>query len=162
MQRLRNKEKKEHEKEKKRDEDFNRYRPMFPRSKVWKAKTADQPARPVRPLQPTDQTGQIDWSDRSDQPVRLVEPTAEPAAESAPPVLVTSVDEAPAVPLTVEDEELVDYEASPERTNLEINVVHMSSDYFVVPEEDLAHLQFGPCEAVFQNPSEKDNHLKAL
>ena len=35
-------------------------------------------------------------------------------------------------------------------------------DYFVVPEEDLAHLQFGPREAVFQKPSEKDNHLKAL
>ena len=58
-----------------------------------------------------------------------------------PPVSVTSVDEAPAVPLTVEDEELVDYEESPEHTNLEINVVHLSSDYFVVPEEDLAHLQ---------------------
>ena len=32
----------------------------------------------------------------------------------------------------------------------------------VVPEEDLAHLQFGPREAVFQKPSENDNHLKAL
>ena len=40
LQRLRNKEKKEQEKNKKRDEDFNRYRPMFPQSKVWKAKTA--------------------------------------------------------------------------------------------------------------------------
>ena len=48
-----------------RDEDFNRYRPMFPQSKVWKAKTADQPARPVGPLQPTGQTGQTDRSDRS-------------------------------------------------------------------------------------------------
>ena len=56
----------------------------------------------------------------------------------------------------------MDYEASLERTNLEINVVHFSSDYFVVLEEDLAHLQFGPREAVFQKPSEKDNHLKAL
>ena len=45
---------------------------------------------------------------------------------------------------------------------MEINVVHLSSDYFVVPEEDMAHLQFGPREAVFQKPSEKDNHLKAL
>ena len=79
-------------------------------------------------------------SDRRSRPVRPVEPTAEPAAESARPISVTSVDEAPAVPLTAEDEELVDYEASPERTNLEINVVHLSSDYFVVPEEDLAHL----------------------
>ena len=131
------------------DEDLNRYRPMFPQSKVWKVKTADQPARPVGPPQPTGQTGRIDRSDRSDQPVRPVEPTAEPAAESAPPVSVTSVDEAPAVPLTAEDKELVDYEASPKHTNLEINVVHLSSDYFVVPEEEVAHLQFGPRDAVF-------------
>ena len=57
LQRLRNKEKKEQEEEKKRDEDFNRYRPMFPHSKVWKAKTADQPARSVGPLHPIGQTG---------------------------------------------------------------------------------------------------------
>ena len=41
LQCLRNKEKKEQEKEKMRDENFNRYRPMFPQSKVWKVKTAD-------------------------------------------------------------------------------------------------------------------------
>jgi len=50
------------------------------------------------------------------------------------------VDEAPAVPLIPEEEELVEYEASSERTNLDINVVHLSSDYFVVPDEDMAHL----------------------
>ena len=33
-QRLRNKEKKDQEEEKMRDEDFNRYRPMFPQGKV--------------------------------------------------------------------------------------------------------------------------------
>ena len=69
--------------------------------------------------------------------------------ESVEPISVPSIGEAPTVPPAPEDEEMVDYEASPERTNLEINVVHLSSDYFVVPEEDLAHLQFGPCEAVF-------------
>ena len=50
-----------------RDEDFNRYRPMFPQSKVWKAKIADQPARPVGPLQPTGQTGQTALTNRSDR-----------------------------------------------------------------------------------------------
>ena len=77
-------------------------------------------------------------------------------------VLVPSIDEASPVPPAPEDEELVDCVASPEHTNMEINVVHLSSDYFVVPKEDVAHLQFGPREAVFQKPSEKDNHLKAL
>ena len=86
-----------------RDEGFYRYRPIFPKSKVWKVKTADQPARPVGPPQPTGQTGQIDRSDRSDQPVRPVEPTTEPATELALPISVPSVDEAPAVPLTAED-----------------------------------------------------------
>jgi hypothetical protein len=42
--------------------------------------------------------------------------------------LASRVDEVPLVPPAMEDEELVDYEASPERNNLEINVVHMSSD----------------------------------
>jgi hypothetical protein len=60
------------------------------------------------------------------------------------PVSVTCVDEAPAVPLVREDEELVDYEAFPEHSNMEINVVHLSLDYFVVLEKDVAHLQFGP------------------
>ena len=64
LQRLRSKEKKEQEKEKTRDEDFNRYRPMFPQSKVWKVKTADQPARPVGPPQSTGQTALTNRSDR--------------------------------------------------------------------------------------------------
>ena len=67
----------------------------------------------------------------------------------------------PAPPAT-EEEELVDYEASPERNNLEINVVHMSSDYLIIPEEEVVHLQFGPRDDVFQKPKESDNHLKAL
>ena len=146
LQRLRNKERKEQEAEKMRNEQFNKYRPMIPQGKVWQIKTADQPARPVGPPPPT---GEPDRSDRSAQPVRPVEPSTESATESAAPVSVPSIDEAPAVPPASEDEELVDYEASPERTNLEINVVHLSSDYFVVPKEDLAHLQFGPREAVF-------------
>jgi len=159
LQRLRNKEKKEQEAEKMRDEHFNKYRPMIPQGKVWQVKSVDQSSRPVGPPPPTSQTCFPDQSDRSDQPV---EPSAELTAELAAPVSVSSVDETPTVPLVPEEEELVDYEASPECTNLEINVVHLSSDYFVVPEEDLAHLQFGPREAVFQKSSEKDNHLKAL
>ena len=38
----------------------------------------------------------------------------------------------------------------------------MSSDYFIVPEEEVAHLQFGPRNAMFQKLKESDNHLKAL
>jgi len=76
-------------------------------------------------------------------------------------VSVSHVDVEPA-PSAKEDEELVDYEASPERNNLEINVVHMSLDYLKIPEEEVVHLQFGPRDAVFQKTKESDNHLKAL
>jgi len=59
-------------------------------------------------------------------------------------------------------EELVDYEASPECTNMEINVMHFSDDYWAIPEEETAHLDFGPREAIFQKPKDSDNHLMAL
>ena len=75
----------------------------------------------------TGQTSSLNRSDRSEPPVRLAEPSAESTAESVVPVLVSRVDEVEPAPPAKEEEELVDYEASPERSNLEINVVHMSS-----------------------------------
>jgi hypothetical protein len=60
-------------------------------------------------------------------------------------------------------EKLVDYETSPKCSNMEINVVRFSEDYYTISEEEeAAHLDFEPCEAVFQKPKESDNHLKAL
>jgi hypothetical protein len=61
-----------------------------------------------------------------------------------------------------DDEQLVDYNSSPEQMNLEINVVHLFVDGSVPTEEDLAHLDFGPKYAIFQKPKDTDNHLKAL
>jgi hypothetical protein len=66
------------------------------------------------------------------------------------------------VPTSEDDEELVDYSSFPERMNLEINVVHLFVDGLVPTEEDLAHLDFGPKDAIFQKPKDTDNHLKAL
>ena len=133
---------------------------MIPQGKVWQAKTAEQPV--AEPIRPTQATATPDRSDCSEQPVRPVEPSADCPAESAAPVSASRVDEVQPTPPANEDEELVYYEASPECSNLEINVVHMSLDYFIVPEEEVAHLQFGPRDAVFQKPKESDNHLKAL
>ena len=57
----------------------------------------------------------------------------------------------------------MDYGASPEHSNMEINVVRFSEEYYtILEEEEAAHLDFGPREAVFQKPKELDNHLKAL
>ena len=60
--------------------------------------------------------------------------------------------EVPAAPSTVEDEELMDYEASPERINMEINVVRFSDDYWAIPKEETAYLDFEPHKAIFQKP----------
>jgi len=129
---------------------------------VCLVKTADQPTVPVGPLQPTGLTGVPDRSDRSEQPVRLVDPEPEQKAKEIVPTLAPSTSEVPAAPSTAEDEELVDYEASPECTNMELNVVHFFEDYLVISEEETAHLDFGSREAIFQKPKDLDNHLKAL
>jgi hypothetical protein len=100
---------------------------MIPQGKVWQVKAADQPI--AGPVGPTPATGTPDRSDHHEQPVRPVEPSAEDIAESAVPALASRIDEVPPAPPAKKDEELVDYEASPERNNLEINVVHMFSDY---------------------------------
>ena len=65
-------------------------------------------------------TGAEDRSNRQAQPVRPVEPVVEQIAEAT---TSASRDEVPAVPVALGDEELVDYEASPESSNMEINVV---------------------------------------
>ena len=56
----------------------------------------------------------------------------------------------------------MDYEAFLERTNMEINVVCFSDNYWTIPEEETVHLDFGPRETIFQKPKDSDNHLKAL
>ena len=35
-------------------------------------------------------------------------------------------------------------------------------DYWAIPKEETAHLDFGPREAIFQKPKDSNNHLKAL
>ena len=103
-----------------------------------------------------------DQSDRSSQPVRPVDPEPEQKAEEVVSTSTPGALEVLAAPSTAEDEGLVDYEASPERTSMEINIVHFSDDYWAIPEEETTHLDFGPCEAIFQKPKDSDNHLKAL
>jgi hypothetical protein len=41
-------------------------------------------------------------------------------------------------------------------------MIHLFVDGSVPTEEDLAHLDFGPKDAIFQKPKDTDNHLKAL
>jgi len=61
----------------------------------------------------------------------------------------------------VPDEELVDYEASLERA--EVNVVYLSSDYYVMGDDSTTtQFNFAIQSAVFQKPEDYVNHLKPL
>ena len=61
----------------------------------------------------------------------------------------------------VPDEELVDYEASPERA--EVNVVYLSSNYYVVGDDSTTtQFNFAIQSVVFQKPKDSVNHLKPL
>jgi hypothetical protein len=61
--------------------------------------------------------------------VRLVTPKAVQTAESATPVSVSHDEEMPLAPQVQDDEEFVDYGSSPERSNMDINMECLSSDY---------------------------------
>jgi hypothetical protein len=130
---------------------------MVPHGKEWRVKTSSEPApvrpveesvRPVTPVRPVDVDGQTD------------DPETPPGFSSSVPMVCD--DKSASNPAPEEDEELVDYSSSPERMNLDINVIHMSMDGYVLSEEDVVHLAFGPKEAIFQKPKVTENHLKAL
>ena len=151
LQRLRRQEQKEQEAERLRDEHFNKYRPMVPQGKEWRAKPATQSTGPVEPLQVA---GLTSVEDRSDCQVQLVRPVEPVVGQMAEDNASASRDEALVVPAALGEEELVDYEASLAHSNMEINIVHFSEEYYAVSEmeEEAALLDFGPCEAVFRKP----------
>jgi hypothetical protein len=130
---------------------------MVPQGKEWRVKTSSEPlpvrpveesVRPVAPVRPVDVDGQ------NDDP--------ETSSDFSSSVPMVCDDKFALDPAPKDDEELVCYSSSPERMNLDINVIHMSIDGYVLSEEDVAHLAFGPKEAIFQKPKVTENHLKAL
>jgi hypothetical protein len=124
---------------------------MVPQGKEWRVKTSSEPA-PVRPVK--ESVRPVDVDGQTDDPETL------PGFSSSVPMVCN--DKSTSDPTPEDDEELVDYSSSPKRMNLDINVIHMSMDGYVLSEEDVAHLAFGPKEAIFQKPKVTENHLKAL
>jgi hypothetical protein len=143
LQRLRLREKREKELEKKRDGDFNSYRPMVPQGKEWRVKTTLQ-AEVVKPPEgAVEPPGAVRLGDQAVRP-----------GSSKMPGLVSSIpmvcdDKVSSIHTPEDDEQLVDYSSSPEQMNLELNVVHLFVDGSVPTEENLAHLDFGPKDAIF-------------
>jgi hypothetical protein len=64
----------------------------------------------------------------------------------------------------VVEEDMVDYEASPKNTVIEINVITFSIDYDIISDDELvmAQFNFGPKYVVFTKPKASVNHLKPL
>jgi hypothetical protein len=129
LQRLRFQEKREKELEKQRDEALNQYRPMVPQGKEWRVKTSSEPTpvipveesvRPITPVRPVDVDGQAN------------DPESPHGFSSSVPMVCD--DKSASDPAPEDDEELVDYSSSPERVNLDINVIHMSMDGYVLSE----------------------------
>jgi hypothetical protein len=139
------------------------------------AKPAPGPAKPSHPAIETAEPASEAAKPASFTAVALEVPElAKPTSESAEPtpiVLmaseVSSDDfartvaamvgmEVPEVP----EEEIVDYEPTPER---EVNVVVLSADYYIVEDDSAAAVFNFPIEdATFKKPGDPVNHLKPL
>jgi hypothetical protein len=62
-----------------------------------------------------------------------------------------------------DEEKMLDYELSPIRDDMDVNVIYLSSiDYSLIGDEEVAEMSFGPHDAVFQRPKDAENHLKPL
>jgi hypothetical protein len=61
------------------------------------------------------------------------------------------------------NDDLLDYEPSPVRDGMEINVIYLSSiDYSLLEEEEVSQLTLGLQDVVFKKPAESRDHLKLL
>jgi hypothetical protein len=61
------------------------------------------------------------------------------------------------------NDDLLNYEPSPARNYIEINVVHLSStDHSLLEEEEVPQLALGPQDVVFKMPMESEDNPKPL
>jgi hypothetical protein len=62
-----------------------------------------------------------------------------------------------------DEKEMLDYDPSPVREDMDVNVIYLSSmDYSLVGDDKVAEMSFGPHDVVFQRPKDSENHLKPL
>jgi hypothetical protein len=157
LQRLRAKESQEKEAEK----IFNDTHPQYPPpQKKWRPKAVEEKQTLVQ------------------HPTGTADSLASKAGQSAPGAdrpLSESGSFAPHqeasndIPTSMEEddllgEDLVDYEASPERPGMDVNAITFSVDCTIVGDDEpvVAQFDFGPKETAFTKPKESVNHLKPL
>jgi hypothetical protein len=62
-----------------------------------------------------------------------------------------------------DEKEMLDYDPSPVREDMVVNVIYLSSmDYSLVGDDKVAEMSFGPHDIVFQRPKDSENHLKPM
>jgi hypothetical protein len=166
LQRLRAKENQEKEAKK----IFNDTHPQYPSpQKKWRPKAIEEKQTTTKIENKTTlvqhPVGMVD------SPTKKAGPSTQdadrPTPESGPSA--PHQDASDDVPTSMEEddllgEDLVDYEASPERIGMDVNVITFSTDCTIVGDDEpvVAQFDFGPKEATFTKPKESVNHLKPL
>ena len=149
LQHMRNQEKARHEAEKRRDKSFNETHPAVP-SKVWVPKQMEDTTVPmITAAAPTP----------SKEEDTLVVATSPPS-----PTLSAIGENSEPEPTPEDDEEMVDFENTPVREGVDMNMVYyLPAEFCALDEEgEVAQLDFGPKNAIFEKPKELVNQLKPL
>jgi hypothetical protein len=166
LQRLRAKESQEKEAEK----IFNDTHPQYPPpQKKWRPKAVEEKQTATKIENKTTLV---------QHPAGMADSLANKAEQSAPSADHSPSESGPSAPhqeasndmlTSMEEddllgEDLVNYEASPERPGMDVNVITFSADCTFVGNDELvvAEYDFGPREAAFTKPKESVNHLKPL
>jgi hypothetical protein len=166
LQRLRAKESQEKEAEK----IFNDTHPQYPPpQKKWRPKAVEEKQTATKIENKTTLVQHpADTIDSLASKVGQSAPGADrPPSESGPFALHLKAYND--MPTSMEEDDLlgeylVDYEASPERPGMDVNVITFSADCTIVGNDEpvVAQFDFGPKEAAFTKPKESVNHLKPL
>jgi hypothetical protein len=164
LQRLRAKESQEKEAEK----IFNATHPQYPPpQKRWRPKAVE-----INQTAIEDKTAGLQLATgTADNPATKAGPTMDvadrPTLESGSPAMRQNTSNDAPIPMEEDDllgEDLVDYEATPEHSGMDVNVIMFSVDCTIIGDDEpiVAQFNFGPKEAAFTKPKESVNHLKLL
>jgi hypothetical protein len=116
--------------------------------------------RPATPVGPVIEGSTQNRSERPATPVRSVDGVLLQTKVEVP---VPSQSCSEATTPADDEEEMLDYEPSSVREDMDVNVIYLSFvDYSLVGDDEVAEMSFGPCDVVFQRPKDSENHLKSL
>jgi hypothetical protein len=166
LQRLRAKESQEKEMEKIFNDTHTQY---LPPQKKWRPKAVEEKQTATKIENKTILVQHP--ASMVDSPAKKTGPFAQgadrPTPKSGPSAPHQDASDDVLTPMEEDDllgEDLVDYEASPERPGMDVNVITFSTDCTIVGDDEpvVAQFDFGPKEVAFTKPKESVNHLKPL